>query len=130
MTKDGHPNRRAIGAGLSAAGALAVSRPAQSAEPSAADRTKAFATLPDWTGVWMGVGTALFEQKAGAASLNAKNPNARDFPPYKPTWEAAYTAFLNDVVKRVKFSDPLSLGYPGGMIRMISPPRGLQFVLR
>jgi hypothetical protein len=78
----------------------------------------------------MGVGTTLFEQKAGAASLNANNPNARDFPPYKPAWEAAYAAFLNDVVKREKFSDPLSLGYPGGMIRMMSPARGLQFVLR
>jgi hypothetical protein len=130
MTKDGHPNRRAIGAGLAAAGALAISRTAQSAERSAAGRAKAFAALPDWTGVWMGVGTTLFEQKAGAASLNANNPNARDFPPYKPEWEAAYTAFLNDVVKREKFSDPLSLGYPGGMIRMMSPARGLQFVLR
>jgi hypothetical protein len=130
MTKDGHPNRRAIGAGLAAAAALAVSRTAQSAELSAADRAKAFAALPDWAGVWMGVGTTLFEQKAGAASLNANNPNARDFPPYKPEWEAAYAAFLNDVVKREKFSDPLSLGYPGGMIRMMSPARGLQFVLR
>ena len=130
MTKDGLPNRRAISAGLIAAGALAVSRPAKSAAPSAADKAKAFAALPDWTGVWMGVGTTLFEQKAGAASLNANNPNARDFPPYKPAWEAAYTAFLNNVVKQEKFSDPLSLGYPGGMIRMMSPARGLQFVLR
>jgi hypothetical protein len=130
MTKDGHPNRRAISAGLIAAGAFAVSRTAQSAEPSAADKAKAFAALPDWTGVWMGIGTTLFEQKAGAASLNANNPNARDFPPYKPAWEAAYTAFLNNVVKQEKFSDPLSLGYPGGMIRMMSPARGLQFVLR
>jgi hypothetical protein len=130
MTKDGLPNRRAISAGLVAVGALAVSRPAESAAPSAADKAKAFAALPDWSGVWMGVGTTLFEQKAGAASLNANNPNARDFPPYKPEWEAAYTRFLNDVVKQEKFSDPLSLGYPGGMIRMMSPARGLQFVLR
>ncbi|HMI97761.1 MAG TPA: hypothetical protein VK479_14700 [Micropepsaceae bacterium] len=130
MTKDELPNRRVIGTGLIAAGALAVSRSAQAADPSSADKAKAFATLPDWTGIWMGVGTTLFEQKAGAASLNANNPNARDFPPYKPEWEAAYTTFLNDVVKQEKFSDPLSLGYPGGMIRMMSPARGLQFVLR
>jgi hypothetical protein len=130
MTKDGYPNRRAISAGLIAAGAFVVSRSAQSAEPSPPDKAKAFAALPDWAGVWMGVGTTLFEQKAGAASLNANNPNARDFPPYKPAWEAAYTAFLNNVVKLEKFSDPLSLGYPGGMIRMMSPARGLQFVLR
>jgi hypothetical protein len=130
MTKSDNPTRRAIGAGLVAAGALAVSNPARSAEPSVADKAKAFAALPDWTGVWTGVGTTLFEQKAGAASLNANNPNARDFPPYRPEWEAAYGKFLDEVVKREKFSDPLSLGYPGGMIRMMSPARGLQFVLR
>src|SRR5258705_13380217 len=113
MIKDGHPNPRGISAGLVAAGAFAVSRTAQSAEQSATDKAKAFAALPDWTGIWMGVGTTLFEQKAGAASLNANNPNARDFPPYRPEWERAYQAFLDTVVKQEKFSDPLSLGYPG-----------------
>jgi hypothetical protein len=130
MTKSENPTRRAIGAGLVAAGALAVSNPARPAEPSVADKAKAFAALPDWTGVWTGIGTTLFEQKAGAASLNANNPKARDFPPYRPEWEAAYSKFLDEVVTREKFSDPLSLGYPGGMIRMMSPARGLQFVLR
>jgi len=130
MTNNNTFDRRAIGAGLIAAGAFALARPAQAAEQSAADRAKAFAALPDWTGIWMGVGTTLFEQKAGAASLNANNPNARDFPPYRPDWERAYQTFLNEVVKQEKFSDPLSLGYPGGMMRMMSPARGLQFVLR
>ena len=128
MTKTDHLNRRAIGAGLIAAGAFAVSRPARAAEPSHDEMVKAFAALPDWTGVWMGTGT-LFEQRNGPATPNG-NPDARDFPPYKPEWEAAYTKFLNDVVKPGKFSDPLSIGYPGGMIRMMSPARGLQFVLR
>jgi hypothetical protein len=130
MTNNNTFDRRAVGAGLVAAGAFALARPAQAAEQTAADRAKAFAALPDWTGIWMGVGTTLFEQKAGAASLNANNPNARDFPPYKPDWERAYQTFLNEVVKQEKFSDPLSLGYPGGMMRMMSPARGLQFVLR
>jgi hypothetical protein len=130
MTKQDFPNRRAVGAGLIAAGALGVAGPAQAAEPSPADKAKAFAALPDWTGIWTGLGTTLFEQRDGARSLNANDPNARDFPPYKPQWETAYVKFLNDVVKSGKFSDPLSLGYPGGMIRMMSPARGLQFVLR
>jgi len=130
MTNNNTFDRRAIGAGLIAAGAFALARPAQAAEQSAADRAKAFAALPDWTGIWMGVGTTLFEQKAGAASLNANNPNAREFPPYRPDWERAYQTFLNEVVKQENFSDPLSLGYPGGMMRMMSPARGLQFVLR
>ena len=128
MTQQDFPNRRSVGASLIAAGALAVSRPAQAAVQSPADAAKAFAALPDWTGIWTGTGT-LFEQRAGSASPNG-NPNARDFPPYKPQWEAAYQKFLDEVVKPGKFSDPLSIGYPGGMIRMMSPARGLQFVLR
>ena len=102
--------------------------PGNAAQPTVDERARAFAALPDWTGVWMGSGT-LFEQKEGARSPNG-NPDARDFPPYKPEWEAAYTKFLNEVVKPGKFSDPLSIGYPGGMMRMFSPARGLQFVVR
>lgn len=128
MSRKDLPDRRAVGTGLIAAGALAVAGLARAAEPTHDEVVKKFAALPDWTGVWMGTGT-LFEQKAGAASPNG-NPNARDFPPYRPEWEAAYTRFLDEVVKQDKFSDPLSIGYPGGMIRMMSPARGLQFVLR
>ena len=127
MTNSAHPNRRAVGAGLIAAAAFAAP-PALSAESSFDERAKAFARLPDWTGVWLGTGT-LFEQRAGAATPNG-NPDARDFPPYTPEWETAYQTFLTEVVKPGKFSDPLSIGYPGGMIRMMSPARGLQFVLR
>jgi len=130
MTNTDNPNRRSVGAGLVAAGAFLAANSARAAEPSPADKAKAFAALPDWSGVWTGIGTTLFEQKAGAAAVNANNPNARDFPPYRPEWEAAYRKFLDEVVKQEKFSDPLSLGYPGGMIRMMSPARGLQFVLR
>jgi hypothetical protein len=123
MTDPNFPNRRSVGAGLIAAGVFAGTA-------RAADAATAFAALPDWTGVWMGVGTTLFDQSAGPRSLNANDPNARDFPPYRPQWEAAYRKFLDEVVSKGKFSDPLSLGYPGGMIRMMSPARGLQFVLR
>jgi len=130
MSDDKFVDRRHVGAGLIAAGALAASRPAYAAAPTHDDMVKKFAALPDWTGIWMGVGTTLFDQSAGARSLNANDPNARDFPPYKPNWAAAYDKFLNEVVKTGKFSDPLSLGYPGGMMRMMSPARGLQFVLR
>ncbi len=128
MTNSDFPNRRNIGAGLIAASAFAATRPAQAAAPTHDDVVKKFAALPDWTGVWTGTGT-LFDQKDGARSPNG-NPNARDFPPYKPEWEAAYVKFLDEVVKTDKFSDPLSVGYPGGMVRMMSPARGLQFVLR
>ncbi len=54
----------------------------------------------------------------------------RDYPPYKPEWERAYRDFLDNVIKPEKFVDPLTVGYPGGIMRMMSPARGLQFVLR
>jgi hypothetical protein len=127
MSQKDFPNRRIVAAGL-AASALVASRASQAAAP-ASSPAAAFAALPDWTGIWTSAGTTLFEQKNGAR-VNANDPSARDFPPYKPQWEAAYEKFLNEVVKTGKFSDPLSLGYPGGMIRMMSPARGLQFVLR
>ena len=98
--------------------------PAQSA-PAPAPKMRDFASLPDWTGIWMGNGN-LFDQAGG----NANRPDARDHPPYKPEWEAAYKEFLETVVSQDKFSDPLTSGYPGGMMRMMSPARGLQFVIR
>ncbi|HYM19148.1 MAG TPA: hypothetical protein VEU06_11335 [Micropepsaceae bacterium] len=101
-----------------------------SAAEQSADKAKAFAALPDWTGIWVGTGGNIFEVTPGTNNNVNSNPNARDRPPYKPEWEAAYTKFLTDVVRQEKFSDPLSLGFPGGMMRMFTPARGLQFVLR
>jgi hypothetical protein len=85
-------------------------------------------TLPDFSGVWMGTGT-LFDQSSGETNPNT-NPNARDFPPYRPEWEAAYEEFLNTVVREGRYSDPLSLGYPPGMLRNMTMPFGNQFVVR
>src|SRR5882672_4592874 len=102
--------------------------PARSAPAPVTKSVRDFASLPDWTGIWMGSGN-LFEQTGGPVNVNS-NPNARDHPPYKPEWEAAYKNFLDNVVTKGKFSDPLTLGYPGGMMRMMTPARGLQFVLR
>ena len=87
-----------------------------------------FASLPDWSGVWMGTGT-LFDQSSGETSPNT-NRNARDFPPYRPDWEAAYEEFLENVVRVGRYSDPLSLGYPPGMLRNMSMPYGIQIIVR
>ena len=105
---------------------LHIVGPAQSALAGKATM-RDFASLPDWTGIWMGSGN-VFDTSKGAT--NANNPNARDYPPYKPDWEAAYKEFLDTVVSQGKFADPLTVGYPGGMMRMMVPARGLQFVLR
>ena len=97
--------------------------------PASAKPGTGFASLPDWTGIWMGTGGNLFDQSKGTANVNA-NRNVRDYPPYRPEWEAAYKQFLDTVVSQGKFIDPLTVGYPGGMMRMMTPARGLQFVLR
>ena len=123
--------RTAVSVAAAAIAAGAISLPSyagHAAAPSLDDRARAFAALPDWTGVWMGSGT-LFEQRGNSRTPNG-DPNARDYPPYKPEWESAYDKFLNDVVKPGKFADPLTIGYPGGIMRMFSPARGLQFVVR
>jgi hypothetical protein len=125
--------RAPISAVLAIATAIAASfyaPPSTPAESTPAGKApiRDFASLPDWTGIWMGTGP-LFDQSRGARNPNS-DPNARDYPPYKPEWEAAYKEFLDTVVGQGKFADPLSVGYPGGIMRMMSPARGLQFVLR
>lgn len=92
------------------------------------DNVDAFAALPDWSGVWMGTGT-LFDQSSGETNPNT-NLMARDFPPYRPDWEMAYQEFLDNVVRQGRYADPLSLGYPSGMLRHMSLPYGFQFIVR
>ncbi len=128
MSDKFRPDRRAAGVSLrAAAAAISVPRAANSAECTG-DAAKTFAALPDWTGIWMGRGN-VFDQSRGVVSVNS-NPDVRDYPPYKPEWERAYRDFLDTVIKPEKFVDPLTVGYPGGIMRMMTPARGLQFVLR
>ena len=112
-----------------AAGLYASPMTSAQSAPAGKATMRDFASLPDWTGIWMGTGGNVFETTKGGPT-NANDPNARDHPPYKPEWEAAYKEFLDTVVSQGKFADPLTIGYPGGMMRMMTPARGLQFVLR
>ena len=73
-----------------------------------------FASLPDWSGIWM----------------QSTDQDQGDVLPYKPEWESAYREFVDGVVKTGKFTDPLTVGYTGGIVRMMSPNRGLQFIVR
>jgi len=127
MTKTEIQSTRRAALALAAGAGIAAVAPAYAAAP-AADKPRAFAALPDWTGIWMRRGN-LFDQSGGAPNAGV-NEKARDYPPYKPEWEAAYSKFFKEVVLADKFSDPLTVGYPGGMFRMMTPARGLQFVLR
>jgi len=130
MSASGYDSTRrdALTVALGAIGAAALPSVVRAAQASAADRAKAFAALPDWTGIWTRRGN-LFDQSGGAPNAGV-NERARDYPPYKPAWEAAYSDFFRNVVLADKFSDPLTIGFPGGMFRMMTPARGLQFVLR
>ena len=112
-----------VGAGF----CISSVQPALGAGAMSPERAQAYAKLPDWSGVWTGTGT-LFDQSRGALNPNT-NREARDYPPYKPEWEAAYTKFLTDVVRQGKFTDPLSAAYPAGMPRMMTLPYGFQFVI-
>lgn len=118
-----------VGGIVAATAVFAYMPSAQVSAPAPAKAAPDFAALPDWTGIWMGTGGNIFDQSKGGGNVNA-NPNVRDYPPYKPEWEAAYSQFLETVVKQGKFIDPLTVGYPGGMMRMMTPARGLQFILR
>jgi hypothetical protein len=120
---------------LGLAGAAEAAQAGRPAGPPAAppqpksspERVKKFAELPDWSGIWYGTGT-LFDQSKGGRNPNGVGNN-RDFPPYKPDWQARYDKFLQNVVIPGKFVDPLTLGYLGGFPRMMAPARGLQFLV-
>jgi hypothetical protein len=113
-----------------AAGALlAGAAPALAAPAAPAPTAKlpSFSELPDWSGVWQGTGT-LFDQSRGVRS--PETGSSRDYPPYKPEWEARYERFLKEVVWQDKYVDPLTLCYPAGFPRLASVPFGIQFVVR
>ena len=103
---------------------------ALTAEMSAEEKIEVFATLPDWSGIWLGVGTTLFDQSRGAVSPNDIAARPRNHPPYNPEWEARYQRFLESVVWAGRYVDPLTFGYLAGMPRMMAPARGIQIVVR
>src|SRR6266550_8041220 len=92
MTRDLRSTRRRA-LTLTAGAALGAVTPARAAP--AQDKARAFAALPDWTGIWTRRGN-LFDPSGGAPNAGT-NERARDYPPYKPAWEAAYSKFFMDV---------------------------------
>lgn len=100
------------------------------AEMSPEEKIDVFATLPDWSGIWLGTGTTLLDQSRGQVSPNDVAARPRNHPPFNPEWEVRYQRFLEDVVWAGRYVDPLSYGYLAGMPRMMAPARGLQIVVR
>ena len=60
-----------------------------SEEGSAEERLAAYAKLPDWSGIWRTKSVGLV-----STSVPAPRKGKRDYPPYKPEWEARYVKDL------------------------------------
>lgn len=63
--------------------------------PMSPSRLKAFASLPDWHGLWESAEVPItFEPPHARPSVDVQPGEVRDYPPYKPSWEADYQARL------------------------------------
>ena len=115
---------------LTPAATVAAPQATTSAKP-ASTGMKTFAELPDWSGMWKSTDPLTGSVFDGSAVKKGDNERTiRDYPPYKPDWEARYAAFLDRIVRTGKYVDPLSAGLPSGFPRFVSMPRAYQFVLR
>jgi hypothetical protein len=89
---------------------------------SAAPATKmTWDKLPDWSGIWVMEGRIMFDN-------SGKDPT-RQFPPYRPEYEAKYAAIVKDAVAGKEF-DPLTYCLPAGFPRVLTEPFLQEFVLR
>jgi hypothetical protein len=79
---------------------ILASNLASSAELTSQQRAQAFASLPDWRGIWEVEAwterTAAGRPAGGIAAVKAKSALA-GHPPYKPDWEARYQAGLKNL---------------------------------
>jgi hypothetical protein len=95
-----------------------------------ADRVKAFAGLPDWSGLWNPVGTLIFDlATADPKGATAQQPGDRIHPPYNAEWEAKYKAKLDRTLAGY-FTDAITTCLPHGMPRLMGGiPGPLEFVV-
>jgi hypothetical protein len=79
---------------------MLASAAALSAELTPQQRAQAFASLPDWRGIWEAEAwadrTAAGRPAGGMATVRAK-AQLSGHPPYKPEWEAKYQAGLKNI---------------------------------
>ena len=130
--------RRGIGMALCTAALLACFGAEAGADPIGvtpfglprAERLKAIATLPDWSGVWNPVGGLIFDPAtADPKGNNAQQPGDREHPPYNAEWEAKYKAKLDHTLAGY-FTDPITECLPHGMPRLMGGiPGPLEFVV-
>ena len=77
---------------LAASLVLAVS--AAHADPSSAKRVRAFARLPNWTGLWETEASRVITNPAGRSGSFSRG-NLGGHPPYNAEWEQKYQAALS-----------------------------------
>jgi hypothetical protein len=95
-----------------------------------ADRLKAFAGLPNWSGLWNPVGSLIFDlATADPKGATAQTPGDRIHPPYSAEWEAKYKAKLDRTLAGY-FTDAITSCLPHGMPRLMGGiPGPLEFVV-
>ena len=102
-----------LAAGLAALAGLA--------SPAAAARASAQA----WDGVWSPVENNMFDPSGGRVDPNF----GREYPPYKPQWEARYVAVL-EAARAGKPTDPTAACVPPGMPRMMASPYAQELIVK
>ncbi len=114
---------------------------ALAAMPSAAQapaKPAASAPLPDWSGVWNPRERNLFDSSALPENQKAQPVDPlkffeasylREYPPYKPEWEARYVKTLTDTQNGIG-SDPTAACLPGGFPRMLGTPYPMEFLVQ
>ena len=88
-----------VAAGRRLAALLCICATAAYAAPNSADRTHAFARLPDWTGIWLSAAWLADESgrpPGGSAQVRA-HARLLGAPPYNPEWAARYAAGMQDI---------------------------------
>ena len=116
---------------------LASASIASAAEPARAPQA-APAPLPDWSGIWNPRERNLFDTSGLAeGSRNVtSNPLAlfdasylREYPPYRPDYEARYTTTLTNTSKGIG-SDPTAGCLPPGFPRIMGTPYPVEFIVQ
>jgi hypothetical protein len=85
---------------------------------------------PDWKGIWNPAERNMFDPTAFTRPENQGKgaQDIREYPPYRPEWEAKYVQKLVDN-KAGKPTDPTGGCVPGGMPRIMTTPYPFEFII-
>ena len=108
---------------LACAAALSLAAAAHAEMPS---------PVPDWSGIWNPHERNMFDPAAFSDPRNKGRTIAadiREYPPYKPEWEARYVQKLKDNAAGIP-GDPTASCRPGGMPRIMTTPYPMEFIIQ